>query len=445
MKQSQKNKSYHELIAHLYHFPYRREEQFNKIQTLNVTFQVTDACNLCCSYCYQINKGTHVMPLEVAQKFIDLLLENNEYTQQYVDTSASQAIILDFIGGEPLLQINLIDQIVEYFLKRVIEENHPWQYQWRISMSSNGTLYFNPDVQKFLDKYKGHVSYGVSIDGNKELHDSCRVFPDGSGSYDKAIAAVHDYVNNRGGYMGSKMTLAPNNIQYLNDAIKNLIAEGYDDINLNCIFEKGWTVEHAKILYQQLKNLADYLLDNDLEDKITLSIFNEFLFHPKLITDKQNWCGGNGAMLAVDWKGDIFPCVRYMESSLGPNIPPVIAGNVNDGIMTNPECKNCIQKLKTVNRINQSTEECINCPIAEGCAWCQAYNYQDSGTFFHRATYICITHKARALANCYYYNMKYWKHNENIRMKLWLPDEEALKIISNDELQLLKALQYPIE
>ena len=139
-------------------------------------------------------------------------------------------------------------------------------------------------------------------------------------------------------------------------------------------------------------------------------------------------------MLAIDWKGDIFPCVRYMESSLGPDIPPVIAGNVNEGIMTNPECKNCIQKLKTVNRINQSTEECINCPIAEGCAWCQAYNYQDSGTFFHRATYICITHKARALANCYYYNMKYWKHNENTRMKLWLPDEEALKIISSDEL-----------
>ena len=54
-------------------------------------------------------------------------------------------------------------------------------------------------------------------------------------------------------------------------------------------------------------------------------------------------------------------------------------------------------------------------------------------------------HKARALANCYFWNLYYWKHNENIRFKLWLPDEECLKIISQEELDLLKALQYPVE
>ena len=150
-------------------------------------------------------------------------------------------------------------------------------------------------------------------------------------------------------------------------------------------------------------------------------------------------------MISVDWKGDIYPCIRYMESSLGNNIEPIIIGNVNDGIMTNAKCRNCIMTLKGVNRINQSAEECINCSIAEGCAWCQAYNYQDSGDFHHRATYICIMHKARALANCYFWNLYYWKHNENIRFKLWLSDEECLKIISQEELDLLKALQYPVE
>lgn len=145
-------------------------------------------------------------------------------------------------------------------------------------------------------------------------------------------------------------------------------------------------------------------------------------------------------MIAVDWKGDIYPCIRYMESSLGESVPPVIIGNVDTGIMTDAKCKTCIEKLKSINRINQSTEECINCPIAEGCAWCQAYNYQDSGDFFHRATYICCMHKARALANCYFWNLKYWKNNENKRMKLWLSDEDALKIISEEELDLLKAL-----
>ena len=54
-------------------------------------------------------------------------------------------------------------------------------------------------------------------------------------------------------------------------------------------------------------------------------------------------------------------------------------------------------------------------------------------------------HKARALANCYFWNLYYWKHNENIRFKLWLSDKECLKIISQEELDLLKALQYPVE
>ena len=98
-------------------------------------------------------------------------------------------------------------------------------------------------------------------------------------------------------------------------------------------------------------------------------------------------------MIALDWKGDIYPCIRYMESSLGDMVPPIKIGNIYDGIMKTSDCENCINKLKSVNRLTQSTEECINCRIAEGCAWCQAYNYQDSnGDINHRATYICVMH-----------------------------------------------------
>lgn len=437
---------YQDMISRFYPYPYKREEETNKVQTANVTFQVTDACNLKCTYCYQINKGHHTMPLEVAQKFIDMLLENDKNTQQYIDTRHSDAIILEFIGGEPFLEVELIDQIMEYFIKRVIETDHPWQYNWRISISSNGTLYFEPKVQAFIKKWFDHLSFNISIDGNKQLHDACRVFPDGSGSYDKAIAGVRHFVDILGGIMGSKMTLAPANVMYTFEAVKSLIEQGYTEINLNCVFEKGWTEKDATILYHQLIELANYVLENDLEDKIYIAMFIENFFRPKLRTDISNWCGGNGAMISVDWKGDIYPCIRYMESSLGTDLEPIIVGNVYDGIMTDAKCRNCIMALKQVDRISQSTEECINCPIAEGCAWCQAYNYQDSGgDFNHRATYICIMHKARALANAYYWNLYYWKHNEAKRFKIWLPDEECLKIIPQKELDLLKALQYPIQ
>ena len=348
------------------------------------------------------------MSLDTAKAFIDLLLQNNEDTRRYVDTRAYTAAILDFIGGEPFLEVELMDQIIDYFLEAAIREDHPWQYNFKVSISSNGTLYFNPEVQNFIKKHRHRLSLGISIDGNKKLHDACRVFPDGSGSYDIAMAAVKHFREVYDGMAGSKMTLAPQNVQYTEEAVIGLIESGYRNINLNCIYEKGWELSHATTLYYQLKGVADYLLDNNLQSKIYLSIFNQSLFCPKSKDDIQNWCGGNGNMIAVDYKGDIYPCVRYMESSLGDSVPPLIIGNIRDGIAKTALCQQCIKELKAVNRISQSTEECINCRIAEGCAWCQAYNYQDSGGDFNkRATYICVMHQARALANSYYYNRLY--------------------------------------
>lgn len=172
-------------------------------------------------------------------------------------------------------------------------------------------------------------------------------------------------------------------------------------------------------------------------------MFQEDNFHPMDKNYTDNWCGGNGRMIAIDWKGDIYPCLRYMESSLGSDAPPIIIGNVKKGFMATDEQKKQVKELQAVNRITQSTEECINCPIAQGCSWCQAFNYQDSGgNLNHRATYICPMHKATSLANAYFWNLYYRKHNENKRFKIWLPDEECLKIISQDELKFLHQLEH---
>ena len=443
IKIKEKEMLYQDIMSKYY--PTFEDPNKNALNVANITFQVTDACNLRCTYCYQINKNNHVMPIEIAKKFIDLLLDNDENTKQYLNTEEKVGAIIEFIGGEPFLEIDLIDEITDYFVTQMILRDHPWQYHYMISIASNGTLYFNPKVQEYLKKHKHHISFSVSIDGNKTLHDTCRVFPDGSGSYDIAIAAVHHFINELGGNMGSKMTLSPDNIIYTFDAVKSLIEEGYTDINLNCVYEKGWTTEHATILYYQLKQLSDYITDNHLEEKVAISMFKEDSYRPKSRDENENWCGGNGQMISVDWKGDIYPCIRYMESSLGDEVPPIIIGNVFDGIMTDAKCKACINELKKVDRLSQSTEECINCKIADGCAWCQAYNYQDSGgDFNHRATYICDMHKATAMANSYHWNKIYLLNNEFYRMKLWLEDEKALEIIPKEELELLKLLQFPI-
>lgn len=436
-------KSYSDSLNELYQD--NKTSKINIISTPVVTFQITEDCNLKCKYCYQTNKTHSVMSLETAKKFIDLLITNDDNTKQYIDTQQCIGVVLDFIGGEPLLQPKLIDEIVDYFRTQTIIHNHPWQYNWRISICSNGTLYFNPEVQELIKKYQKHLSLSITLDGNKEIHDACRIFPNGEGSYDKAIAAVRHYKEYWHGFMGSKVTFSPDNIMYAGNAIINLINEDYTDIHANCVFEKGWENKHATIFYNEMKKIANYILNNDLEYKINLSLFVENFFQPLPIDDTQNWCGGNARMLALGPDGNIYPCIRYMPSSLG-DIKPIVIGNVNDGIMTTQEQRDEINELKAVNRINQSSEECINCPIAKGCSYCQAFNYQDSGNFHHRATYICSMHKARALANVYYWNRFYIKNLSGGRFKNYLPDEEALKIIDEKELQMLKDLENtPIE
>ena len=408
--------------------------------TRTCTLQVTDACNLACTYCYQINKHHHRMSFDVAKRYIDMILEDDK-DNDYINSEISEGLVVEFIGGEPFLEIDLITDITDYLIGRMIELDHPWLNKFMISICSNGVLYFDPRVQDYIEKHKHYLSFSISIDGNKELHDSCRVFPDGRGSYDIAIKGVNHFREHHFGHMGSKMTLAPGNIDKAFDAVVNLIDLGYQEIFLNCVYEKGWTAEHALILYEQLKKISDYLIENDLFDKIYLSIFDDTGFSPMSVSDNQNWCGGTGSMLSCDYKGDLYPCIRYMESSLGDDAPPLKIGNVYDGLLCDEDHKKNLKCLRCITRRSQSTDECFYCPIAKQCSWCSAYNYQEFGTADHRATYICIMHKARALANAYLWNKGFRKYAPWFRFKLWMPEKMALEIIPKEEWEMLKELE----
>lgn len=407
--------------------------------TRTVTFQVTDACNLACTYCYQTHKGNKVMPFATAKKFIDLLLSGEKGFKDFISPEFSKAIVLDFIGGEPLLQVDLIDKIVDYFQRETINKMHPWATNFIISICSNGVLYKEPNVQRFLQKYKDNLSFSVTLDGNKELHDACRVFPDGSPSYDLAEFAVKDWMA-RGYHMGSKLTIAKENLPHMVTAIKHMISLNFKYINANCVFEADWDVSDARVLYNSLKEIGDYILNISSPEEIFFGFFIDTAFKPLTEEDNQNWCGGTGIMLACDPDGELFPCIRYMHSSLGDSQPPLRIGDLDNGIAQCASDKQCLDCLNCITRKSQSTEECWNCSIASGCAWCSGYNYQVFGTPNKRVTKICIMHKARALANCYYWNMYYRKAGLKDRMKLYVPKEWALEIISEAEYNKLLTL-----
>lgn len=145
-------------------------------------------------------------------------------------------------------------------------------------------------------------------------------------------------------------------------------------------------------------------------------------------------------MLAVNWKGEFFPCLRYMGSSLNGAQEPFIIGDLENGIMNLQEHRDRVQELSVIDRKSQSTEECWSCPIASGCAWCSAYNYQVYGTPNKRATFICKMHQARVLANAYYWNLIYKKENIGTRYLLDIPADWAVEIVGENEYAMLKSL-----
>ena len=145
-------------------------------------------------------------------------------------------------------------------------------------------------------------------------------------------------------------------------------------------------------------------------------------------------------MLACDPDGVIAPCIRFLKSSLGDEVGDFALGHIRSGL-GKEECHKCnICTLDSITRRSQSTDECWDCPVSLGCGWCTAYNYQETGSPDVRCTYICWMHRARALANVYYWNKVYQKNNENKIFPLYLEEKHALQIIDKDEYDMLLSL-----
>ncbi|WP_051624262.1 CXXX repeat peptide maturase [Clostridium akagii] len=104
-------------------------------------------------------------------------------------------------------------------------------------------------------------------------------------------------------------------------------------------------------------------------------------------------------MLAVDYKGDFFPCLRFLDFTLN-NHKGFKIGNMDSGIDFDK-----LRPFAGLSLKNQSSEECIRCEVASGCAWCTGANYDfsNNGTIYKRATYICKMYKANIRANEYFW------------------------------------------
>ena len=375
----------------------------------NITFIVTKDCQLACKYCYLVGKNTKErMSWDVAKQAIDYILSHEE-------EFGEEAVIWDFIGGEPFLEIDLIDQICDYLKAEMFRRNHHWFNSYRFSFSTNGINYHSEKVQNFIRKNASHVSIGITIDGTRRKHDLNRIWKtpemergilpkpeEERGSYDDVVKNIPLWLDMfpKG---GTKVTISSPDIPYIKESVLHLYSLGIHEVNINVVFEDVWKEGDDKLFEEQLMELADAIIDNNYYEENVCSFFSESIGKPMdSALDNHNWCGA-GRMLSIDAAGNFYPCTRFAAYSLRDK-KPIIIGNIHDGID-----KNKLRPFLTLNRTTQSKEECINCEVASGCAWCQGENYDaaDTNTIYQRSTAIC--NKARVRANNYYWNKLYRK------------------------------------
>lgn len=367
--------------------------------TKNITFIVTKDCQLACKYCYLVGKNVQErMSWDTAKSFIDMVLENQTDFPE-------ESVVWDFIGGEPFLEIDLIDKICDYLKVRMYELDHHWFNSYRFSFSTNGINYHTQAVQNFIKKNRDHLSIGITIDGTKKKHDLNRVYKiTENGSYEDVVRNIPLWLE-QFPEAGTKVTISSPDIPYISESVLHLFSLGIHQVNINVVFEDVWQEGDDLLFEKQLIHLADEMIDNSYYKDFACSFFTESIGKPlDPEFDNQNWCGA-GRMLAVDAKGILYPCTRFAQYSLREKKAWVI-GNIQDGID-----KNKLRPFLSLDRTTQTNDECLNCEIASGCAWCQGENYDaaESPTIYQRSIAICKMHKARVRANNYYWNKLYRK------------------------------------
>ena len=338
------------------------------------------------------------MSFDIAKLAIDYILENNSDFKE-------ETVIWDFIGGEPFLEIDLIDKICDYLKQEMFRRNHHWFNSYRFSFSTNGINYDSEKVQNFIKKNMSHLSIGITIDGTEVKHDLNRIYKGtGKGSYQNVVRNIPLWLEQFPD-AGTKVTISSADIPYIKESVLHLYSLGIHEVHINVVFEDVWKEGDDIIFEEQLMQLADTIIESGYYQDYSCSFFSEYIgkpLDPK--RDNQNWCG-SGKMLSIDAAGNFYPCTRFAGYSLR-NKHPLIIGNVRDGID-----KNKLRPFLTLDRTTQSPKECIDCEVASGCAWCQGENYDaaDTPTIYQRATAICKMHKARVRANNYYWDKLYRK------------------------------------
>ncbi len=267
---------------------------------------VAHTCNLNCSYCFASQGKYHgeraIMSYEVGKRALDFLVENS---------GTRHNLEVDFFGGEPLMNFDVVKQLVAY--ARSIEKEKGKNF--RFTLTTNGVL-IDDDVIDFANKEMSNVV--LSLDGRKEIHDRFRVDYAGNGSWEKIVPKFQRLVNARGRkgyYMRGTFTHA--NPDFLED-IRTMLDLGFTELSMEPVVTapndpSALTEADRRIVMEQYEKLAELMLKRDAEDKpFTFYHYMIDLKGGPCIYKRISGCGSGTEYMAVTPWGDLYPCHQFV-------------------------------------------------------------------------------------------------------------------------------------
>ncbi|MBQ2711898.1 MAG: thioether cross-link-forming SCIFF peptide maturase [Clostridia bacterium] len=307
---------------------------------------ISHMCNFACTYCFagggSYNGEMGHMPFEVAKNAIDFLIERS---------GKRRNLEVDFFGGEPLMNFEVVKQTVAYAKERAAECGKVFKF----TLTTNGLL-LNDEITAYLNEEMENVV--LSIDGRREVHDRVRKTVGGKDTYeivkDKFIAFRKTrgdksyYV--RGTFTALNTDFAAD-ILHMNDL-------GFDQISIEpVVLDKGdplaITEEHLPRILEQYEILAhEYIKRRKTEKWFNFFHFMVDMRGGPCLKKRLTGCGAGTEYLAVTPSGKIYPCHRFAENEeyvLGDvferklNEPlREMFGEAN--LLTKPKCKNCFAR-----------------------------------------------------------------------------------------------------
>ena len=304
-------------------------------------------CNLRCEYCFastgDFGKGRKLMTFETGKKAIDFLLEKS---------GDRENLELDFFGGEPLMNFEVVKQIVEYARSREKE----YGKRFRFTITTNGML-LDDDKIDFINKEMSNVV--LSIDGRKEVNDNIRKRVDGSGCYDVILPKFKKLVEKRGDkeyYV--RGTFTKHNLDFSEDVF-SLYDEGFDQISVEpvvCEPEAPYALTEKELsaIFSEYERLSARILENEKHGgKFNFFHFMLDLDQGPCAIKRLRGCGCGNEYVAITPDGDIYPCHQFV------GLEEYKMGNLDEGtfnldmkaefaeshVYTKPECKKCWAKF----------------------------------------------------------------------------------------------------